>query len=386
MSDYNGYIDLAFTVENLGSVKSGEFRHRPLTVFCGPNNTGKTWTMYSLYQFYRYAYELYDEFTSESDIPFDNERLSNGLAAMRPDFFNSTSFYETEDYFGLTYKADLDKALSLSQDSNAFLMPAERSGLNLLYRELNTRRTSLLHHASRGNVDVTDLLRDVIYSRYAEPIADYLDWLNSLPEIKAQGLSFEFQHFARQVNRGLVRGSYRVDNGNGSIDFRPYRTAKRIEGEYPSNTQTLGLHVTSSAVKSLFGLWFYLAYQAIPGQILMIDEPELNLHPGKQRQLARLLARLVNSGINVVISTHSDYIVRELNFLIMLNTRAKPNRPRWRQYRAEDLLPPEMVGAYLFDRNTITPMLLTEEDGIYAETFDDVIRSMNDQGRDIYFS
>ena len=45
---------LTFRVENLGSVHQGEFTQKPLTLFCGPNNSGKTWTMYLLYQFYSY--------------------------------------------------------------------------------------------------------------------------------------------------------------------------------------------------------------------------------------------------------------------------------------------------------------------------------------------
>jgi predicted ATPase len=44
----------------------------------------------------------------------------------------------------------------------------------------------------------------------------------------------------------------------------------------------------------------------------MVDEPELNLHPENQRRVARLFARLINLGIKVFITTHSDYIVKEL--------------------------------------------------------------------------
>ena len=41
--------NLKFQVENLGVIKTGEFTQKPLTIFCGPNNSGKTWVMYSLY-------------------------------------------------------------------------------------------------------------------------------------------------------------------------------------------------------------------------------------------------------------------------------------------------------------------------------------------------
>ena len=33
--------DLKFQVKNLGVIKAGEFVQKPLTLFCGPNNSGK---------------------------------------------------------------------------------------------------------------------------------------------------------------------------------------------------------------------------------------------------------------------------------------------------------------------------------------------------------
>lgn len=46
-------------------------------------------------------------------------------------------------------------------------MPAERNGLHLFYRELSTRRTALLHHVSKTDINIEELLRDVMRSRYA---------------------------------------------------------------------------------------------------------------------------------------------------------------------------------------------------------------------------
>lgn len=58
----------------------------------------------------------------------------------------------------------------------------------------------------------------------------------------------------------------------------------------------------------------------------MVDEPELNLHPENQRKVARLLAALVNFGIKVFITTHSDYILKELNTLIMLGQGSEESK------------------------------------------------------------
>jgi predicted ATPase len=75
---------------------------------------------------------------------------------------------------------------------------------------------------------------------------------------------------------------------------------------------------SSSSVRSLLDLGVYLRCVASVGDLLVIDEPELNLHPQNQRRVARLLARLTNVGINVLVTTHSDCLIKELNLLLLM--------------------------------------------------------------------
>ena len=41
-----------------------------------------------------------------------------------------------------------------------------------------------------------------------------------------------------------------------------------------------------------------------------MEEPEISLHPSLQQQLTRVFIKLVNSGKNVLMTTHSDNIVQ----------------------------------------------------------------------------
>ncbi|MCL2147619.1 MAG: ATP-binding protein, partial [Synergistaceae bacterium] len=81
----------------------------------------------------------------------------------------------------------------------------------------------------------------------------------------------------------------------------------------------------------------------------MIDEPELNLHPANQRRMARLLARLVNAGVKVFITTHSDYILKEFNTLIMLKRDVKAARRVMEEYGYDgnELLDEANIRAYI---------------------------------------
>ena len=370
--------NVTFRVRNLGSIREGSFTLKPLTIFCGPNNSGKTWTMYSLY-LCCYMLNSMTGFTyvDRPDLEKFNDSMSDRLADLfdaPPDTLKSARF-------------EIENATALSRvgtpgikPTDVFLMPAERNGLHLFFRELSTRRTALLHHASKDNIDIAELLRDVIHSRYALPIAHYINWLNSMGD-RQNSRSDGFRLQAERLKRDLAGGAYRVDARTGSIEFRPYQ-AKRSG----KTTSPMGLHMTSSTVKSLFSLWYYLEHQARPGAMLMIDEPELNIHPENQRKIARLLARLVHAGLNVTISTHSDYIVREFNSLIMLGQDRNGKLRRKHKYKDHEVLKQEQVGAFLFDNQTIEEFRITPEDGICATTFDEVIKNLNAVNDDIYYS
>ena len=369
--------DLTFRVKNLGVIQRGRFTQKPLTIFCGPNNSGKTWAMYSLYG----CYNLMDFSDDEEFIPHDLTALNDIISVTLWDLFNASLEQFADTVFEVV-DDDAWQHFTHSQDAipNVFLLPAERSGLHLFFRELSTRRTSLLHRASREDINLGRLLRDVIQSRYAIPIADYIDWLNDLSD-KQKSKSSEFHFYAEHLERHLAGGAYRVDSRTGRIIFKPYQARRDDRG-----TNAMDLHMTSSTVKSLFGLWFYLEHEARKGNLLMIDEPELNIHPDNQRKIARLLAKLVNAGLNITISTHSDYIVREFNTLIMLSQDKDKKLRKKYEYEDDEILNPEQVGAYLFDNQTIKPFEITPDDGIYATTFDEVIENLNNVNDDIFYS
>ena len=378
--DTQPYNGMRFKVRNLGAVQQGELTQRPLTIFCGPNNTGKTWVMYSLYHCYDLIEWLKREerrgiLEHKNNVQNFNKIINETLV----DIFNTNQDLLKNAQFTLKCSEEEFKN-RIQNRCNPFLMPAERTGLHLFYRELSTRRTALLHHASKPNIDLGELLRDVMSSTYAMPIAQYINWLNKLPKSQPSSQNL-FHDCGEYLKKQLVQGAYTVDPETSNITFEP----ESIEDD-DKETRSMGLHMTSGTVKSLFGLWFYLEHQAKAGDLLMIDEPELNLHPRNQRIIARLLAKLVNAGLNVVVSTHSDYIVREFNSLIMLNHDHAQSLRKKHNYGDDEVLNPANVGAYLFDKQTITPFEISSNDGIYATTFDEVIRDLNQVNDDIYYS
>ena len=133
----------------------------------------------------------------------------------------------------------------------------------------------------------------------------------------------------------------------------------------------------------------YIQYFAEKGQTLIIDEPEMNLHPYNQRKIARLIAMLVNYGVNILITTHSDFITREISFLIMMKDEKRKyllesDKTIKYEYTASQLLNADDVKVYSsnYDSETqivyINPEDISSEDGFTIPTFDDTVNKMND--------
>jgi hypothetical protein len=78
----------------------------------------------------------------------------------------------------------------------------------------------------------------------------------------------------------------------------------------------VGMPAASSLVRSLSGLYSYVEAGARPGDVVIVDEPEMNAHPEKQVELVELFARLANRGVRVVLITHSPYVLDHLTTLV----------------------------------------------------------------------
>jgi ABC-type multidrug transport system ATPase subunit len=150
------------------------------------------------------------------------------------------------------------------------------------------------------------------------------------------------------------------------------------------NVKDVSIMSAASTIKSLSALVFYLRYYAFEGQVLIIDEPEVNLHPENQVKIARLLARISNLGIKVIVSTHSDYIIREFNNLIMLGSSKKEKSELLEEfgYEKDELLFNDNIGAYLFE-NGYAKSIEVGEDGFQVDSIDEVIVKQNNAANKI---
>ena len=267
-----------------------------------------------------------------------------------------------------------------------FIASAERTGAAIFRKELNFARNRLLEEISKNsNFDPSELLFNVSQD-YALPVKKNVDFTRQIETIvKKTSFIAENHPSILEDFADIIGGQYMITN-NDELYYIPKvkRQGKRLR---------LSMDESSSAVRSLLDIGFYLRHEARIGDLLIVDEPELNLHPENQRRIAKLFARLINIGIKVFITTHSDYIIKEINTLIMLNH----DQPHLKQiaaeegYRQEELLSANQVKVYIAEEDlkmlkgqkrktkfhTLNPAKIDPQIGIEARSFDATIENMN---------
>ena len=92
-----------------------------------------------------------------------------------------------------------------------------------------------------------------------------------------------------------------------------------LEQARRSNAVTLGLRTSNatewhSPVHTGFGLTQILpvmvaALSATKGDIMLIENPEVHLHPAGQALMGQFLADVARAGIQVIVETHSDHVL-----------------------------------------------------------------------------
>ena len=202
--------------------------------------------------------------------------------------------------------------------------PTARTGFLLTYKELT--RNALHERFSIGE-NAKNLL--------TKPTTDFLMSLSSIevdhhyrrcPEI----LSFIEQHI---ISGHVLASDYPVD-----IKYQPAETK-----------ESLPMYVASSVVTEAVPLLLFLKHRSLLGAI-MIEEPEISLHPQLQWEMARVLIRLMNKGMPVIVTTHSDIILQHINNMIKAEQMHQKDRFfKETGYEKEDLLSKGQVAVYQFE-------------------------------------
>lgn len=438
---------MKFTIENVGPIKRAEMEFGDLTILCGKNNTGKTYITYNTFNFLdaiRYFLridvdkKLAEELLKKGKIIvdlsayFENYPIIFKLAmdnwvkdeawrqmASHKDFYLKTRMnldFDHDDLQKFIHNIEIKVHPPITKNcilhiqkersSNDVDFIIENSGndlpdVDVLRKHLNGFLSFVFNSyfpdafiITCERTGVACFRPSFVYSPPQKVLSERKDNYDEdaphypRPMQKDWRFVVEFKD-ARLEKSFIAEKHSSILNLFSEICGGAYSLDEDTVLFEPQNAQGTKLTTTecSSTVRSLMELNFYLKHKAKEHQVLIIDEPELNLHPENQRKMARLLAMLVNAGIYVAITTHSDYIIKEFNTLLMLNYD-DPRMPEMRKkygYSEKELLKADSLRVYCAENGTVAPVEVSQDVGIAISSFDDNIRQMGKMQRDILY-
>ena len=199
----------------------------------------------------------------------------------------------------------------------SYYIPAERSEI-IIDKKLLTRKVSGISNLSKNQSEVLSNLINMDASKKGE--------------FYELGCEFE-KEFS-----GII-----VDLEDETLFNEIVYTDMKSKTKISSKLLSTSIHEMS-----IFSL--YLKYVLKKGDLLIIEEPEAHLHPKNQRILVKYIIRAINQGLKVMFTTHSDYIINQINNFIRLNNIPKEELTEL-GYEEKDILNLNDVCIYNFKMN-----------------------------------
>lgn len=396
-------------VENYGKIERAEIEVTPLTLFVGDNNSGKSyllsliWALLSednimlcqdldnllksnLPQFYMDLHNLITdkqikqiEIDEKDIIQFINELFKvnkdkfvksifnfDGMSIGKIEIQNNSKhqyrikmdttvedsgieIYESDELWmrfvfssELPYKKVISRIITQMisgflknnlAPGSTFYLPAARTGFMLAKNTINQVGRKRAFDWQIGNGIA---MKSAEVSPFPKPIIHFLDTIDDLNYNTRESSRLNLIEW---INDNMANGRVEcIDNNSGTIQYIP----KGMDSGIP-------LRATSGVVTELASLILLLRYSRTIKEICY-EEPEMCLHPQLQYQMARLIIRMVNSGINIVASTHSDIIIQHINNMCQLNGHYDENRAILNQMGlySDDLISIDEISIYQF--------------------------------------
>jgi predicted ATP-dependent endonuclease of OLD family len=259
-----------------------------INIVVGENNTGKT----KLLDYIYYKNEEWDRL---------NENYSSNLYKRLPLFFRFTVYapnskYSSEEkrlgdieFFYILYYFDLMSSLSLAIEK----AKEEKEIKKEVKFENIKSRSCKIYYTERNLEENTRLLKSVVMKELGE--TKKVEPLTLNYEDEEGNFSLDIDYGIRGSNPGMKTSHSFFELGSGLLKYSSLKSLiKQILEKYKiedEETNKLGS--------------FRYSRSEIRVPILLIDEPELLLHPFLKTEIASLIKELEENNVTTIMTTHS---------------------------------------------------------------------------------
>ena len=297
-------MKLQYNLENIGNIDKASITIKPLTIIAGENSSGKTFVTKSLYtilsQIHYIDYEIAIQDKSvlmgiilSLDIAFKKNFQITNLKSLIKDSNNKNIKLTLENICEVTIHNKLDFSLkndSLMKKINNVVFFDSPVYIKIR-KALEKKPLPHLNYNGRQNE-----------KKYLKGYPEYIDDLYNDLDLEYIDIA-DFDKISQEIQK-IISGKLDVSR-SGDINY------------IDNQNNIIPLSLTAMGISNIGLIDLLLRNNVInKGSFLIMDEPEVHLHPAWQVILAQLLYKIAKGGANIIIATHSlDFLKAFENIL-----------------------------------------------------------------------
>jgi len=269
-------------LKNIGMIKEANVKIDGLTVIAGENDTGKSTIGKAFYVTLKSLEKTY------------SNRIMDNKATEYIAYINS--------FFSKILK-------KYPFPKNAFLLFKEGDFQASIDRKYSTLSSNLS--------DNPYIKKDIIFIE-TPLVWNFSKFFRDIALVESQmNIEVDYPLFMKDLNFKLF-----IKNASNGIDIRDkmisliggqFEQDERGDFFFNKNGTRIELENTSTGIKQ-FGIFQVLSQNNYLNEntVLVLDEPEVHLHPKWQLEMAKIIVELVKNGVKVLVNSHSPYMIEAL--------------------------------------------------------------------------
>ena len=288
--------------------------------------------------------------------------FSSFLGQRNPSLLTSKDLLQIDSEKRIFVSYIKEKCNSIFQeDRELIFIPAGRSLLATLSDQLQFINPRNLDYLMRTFLDKINIVRPI----FNKSLSDIIKERRLLTQYE---IDYNKTKLADEIISKILRGKYQYDKDGEKIF---YETNKYVKLNFSSSGQQESLWIL---------LLLFIIILEKQNVFIVIEEPEAHLFPEAQKEISNLIALMSNvENSQVIITTHSPYILASLNNLILANKVGSENINVEKRINKNLWINRDKVYAALVTKGQVKDIIDNELNIIQQENIDSVSGTINDE-------
>lgn len=284
-------------IHGFKSLGDASLRLAPLTILTGTNSSGKSSVMQALMLLIKHS-SAANQYSMEEVIRYlgDFSEIRNKKCNAKSIVIKVTDNENLQHSLILTSeKAEADSCLNYQYETKNSIDEQE-----LLYLNANRLGAQDIVPVSERRVGIAG---EYLFSTFdkikTNPIADYL-----VKSSQSKTLALQLGYWLSFIT-GIASELVTEKMGNQiNVAF----TLKDLEGSVSPFNLGAGMSYLAKVLITCL--------MAKKGDLVLLENPEIQLHPKAQAHLAVFLAFVASRGIQIIVETHCEHLINKLAYLV----------------------------------------------------------------------